>query len=102
MSIDFELFLNIIGWGVAMVATLVAWGYKVISSSQEARAQERDRALERRLQSLEAYFKSHFDRQADVQAEIHKIKVDLAKQQKTEGDLGRQMAEVLSELRRGR
>ena len=102
MSIDLEFFLQFIMGAVAMVATLVAWGYKVISSSQEARAQERDRALERRLQSLEAYFKSHFDRQADVQAEIHKIKVDLAKQQRTEGELGRQIAEVLAEIRRGR
>ena len=102
MSIDFELLLKVIAWGFAMVAGLVAWGYKVISGSQEARAQERDRALERRLQSLEVYFKAHFDRQADVQAEIHNIKVDLAKQQRAESELGRQMAEVLSELRRGR
>ena len=102
MSIDFELFLKIIGWGIAMVATLLAWGYKVISSSQESRAQERDRALERRLQSLEVYFKAHFERQEDMQQEIHNIKVDIAKQGRTETELGRQMAEVLSELRRGR
>lgn len=91
MSIDLELFLKIMGWGIAMVATLVAWGYKVVSS-----------AGDRRMASLEAYLKAAMDRQDDIYKHIHEIRVELAKGQRTEGAMERQMAEILNEMRRGR
>ena len=102
MSIDLEFFLKFIGGIAVMAGALIAWGARFLVASQEQRFEERLRAMEKQMGSLEKYFESHFKRQADLHRELHEVKIHIAKQGRTESELGRQMEEILAEIRRGR